>query len=185
MKQNEITALFFLLTLGSVGTGFSQAKSPDCWPSFRGDPQLTGTSPVSIQPPLKLLWTFKAGDAIKSSPVICESLICFGSDDGFIYALSPDGKLKWKYNAGTSVEAAPLYLDHTLYVGSLEGILFALNAETGSLKWKYPTEGQISGSSNWTWSANRKRKEILTGSYDYNLHAVDAITGKPLWKYES
>ncbi|MFH1160231.1 MAG: PQQ-binding-like beta-propeller repeat protein, partial [bacterium] len=110
--------LFFL---GFVISGMNQNQSPDCWPSFRGDPQLTGTATSPVAPPLKLLWTFKAGDAIKSSPVICAGTIFFGCDNGYIYALSLTGQLKWKYNAGTSVEAAPLYLDNTVYAGSLEG----------------------------------------------------------------
>jgi outer membrane protein assembly factor BamB len=31
----------------------------------------------------------------------------------------------------------------------------------------------------------KKSKYILTGSYDYFLHAVDMFSGKPIWKYEA
>ena len=163
----------------------AQNASPDSWPSFRGDPGLTGNSSARITPPLKLLWTFKTGDAIKSSPVIVNGTIYIGSNDGFLYAISSTGKLKWKFNAKTSLEAAPLFLDNTIIIGSLEGVIFAVDAEKGTLKWSYKTEGQISGSSNWTYSQDRRQKRILTGSYDYFLHCVDAPTGKPIWKFET
>lgn len=59
------------------------------------------------------------------------------------------GELIWKFNAESSIEAAPIILDNTIYIGSLEGALFALDAKSGELKWKYLTDGQISGSSGW------------------------------------
>ena len=117
----------------------AQVQNADCWPSFRGNAQLTGNAPVRLEPPFKLLWTFKTGDAIKSSPVICNGIVYIGSNDGYIYAITSNGKLKWKFNAGNSVESPPLIAQNTIYAGSLEGILFAIDAKTGSLKWKYKT----------------------------------------------
>ena len=143
MKPYKILIFFYLLF--SVLTVASQNVSADCWPSFRGDAQLTGNAVARLSPPLRLLWSFKTEDAIKSSPVICNGAIYIGSNDGYLYALSFTGKLLWKFNAGSAIEAAPLYLDKTIYVGSLEGVLFAVDATTGKLKWKYATEGQIQG----------------------------------------
>ena len=164
---------------------FAQVKSQACWPSYRGDPRLSGFSEAVIRPPLKLIWTFKAGDGIKSSAVICKGDIYLGCDDGTVYALKGDGQLKWKYKAAASVEAPPLLLNGMVYVGSLEGIIYALDAGSGELKWKYVTDGQISGSCNWCMSPNGKQVRIIAGSYDFSLHCVDAFTGKTVWKYTS
>ena len=90
------------------GVANAQASSGNCWPGYRGDPQLTGVSRSENTPPLKLLWTFKTGDAVKSSPVICGGLIYTGSNDGWLYALTMAGQLKWKFNAGNSIEAPVL-----------------------------------------------------------------------------
>jgi outer membrane protein assembly factor BamB len=139
-----------ILYLTTSLTAAAQIAGSDSWPSFRGNNQLTGVSAAHISPPLRLLWSFKTGDAIKSSPVVANNTIFVGSNDGFLYAITSEGKLKWKFNAGTSIEAPPLVLDNIVFVGSLEGVLFAVDAVNGKLKWKYKTEGQISGSCNWT-----------------------------------
>jgi len=177
--------LISIFYLTSSLTATAQVAGSENWPSFRGNPQLTGVSPAVISPPLKLLWSFKTDDAIKSSPVISNNTIFVGSDDGFLYAITSTGKLKWKFNAGSAIESPPLVVDNVVFVGSLEGVLFAVDATTGKQKWKYTTEGQISGSCNWTYGPDGKQKRILFGSYDYFFYCLDASNGKLLWKYES
>ena len=149
----------------------------------RGNQALTGVLNESLPDKLRQLWSFKAGDEIKASPVVSGNTVVVGCMDGYVYALDLNGKLLWKVNTGNGVEAPALILDNTVYVGNLTGILYALNLKDGKEKWQYKTEGQISGSANWWKSGNSIR--ILVGSYDYNLHCVDAATGKGLWKYES
>ena len=182
--MNPLILASFLYLTASL-TVAAQISGSDNWPSFRGNAQLTGVSDAKISPPLNLLWSFKTEDAIKSSPVIFNNTIYVGSNDGFLYAINAEGKLKWKFNAGSAIEAPPLVLDNVVFVGSLEGVLFAVDATTGKQKWKYVTEGQISGSCNWTFGPDGKQKRILFGGYDYFLHCVNAATGKLLWKYES
>jgi hypothetical protein len=83
---------------------FSQSST--CWPSFRGNSSLTGTTKTELPDNLKLLWSYKTGDAIKSSPIYCNKNIFVGSMDGGIYSISSDGKLNWKYETKSSFEAA-------------------------------------------------------------------------------
>jgi peptidoglycan-associated lipoprotein len=47
---------------------------------FRGDPALTGVSTAKIQAPLKLLWTFKSGGSVMSSPAIVGDRVFFEVD---------------------------------------------------------------------------------------------------------
>jgi len=149
----------------------------------RGNQALTGMLNENLPDKIHQLWSFKAGDEIKASPVVCGNTVVVGCMDGFVYALDLKGKLLWKVNTGNGIEAPALILDNTVYVGNLTGVLYALNLADGKEIWKYVTEGQISGQANWWRSGNSTR--ILVGSYDYNLHCVDAATGKGLWKYES
>jgi len=149
----------------------------------RGNQALTGVVNEVLPDRIRQLWKFKAGDEIKASPVVSGNTVVVGCMDGFVYALDLSGKLLWKVNTGNGIEAPALILGNTVYVGNLTGELFALNLADGKEKWKYITEGQISGQANWWKSGNSTR--ILVGSYDYNLHCVDAATGKGLWKYES
>jgi len=106
--------------------GITQDK--DCWPGFRGNQELTGYTDVELPTSLKLLWTFKTGDKIQSSPVVCNDIIYIGSNDGKVYAIDGNGEQIWEFKSETSFEASPLLLDGVVYIGSLEGILFALDA---------------------------------------------------------
>ncbi len=149
----------------------------------RGNQALTGVVNESLPDKLRLLWSFKAGDEIKASPVVSGNIVVAGSMDGFVYALDKNGKLLWKVGTGNGIEAPALILDDVVYIGNLTGVVFALNLTDGKEIWQYKTEGQISGSVNWWKSGNSIR--LIVGSYDYNLHCIDAATGKNIWKYES
>jgi outer membrane protein assembly factor BamB len=149
----------------------------------RGNQALTGVVPGSLPDKVKQLWSFKAGDEIKGSPVVAGNTVVVGGMDGVVYALSTEGKLLWKFETGNGIEAAALILNNTVYISNLTGVLYALDLGSGKEKWKYATEGQISGAANW-WKTGSSLR-ILVGSYDYYLHCVDAATGKSIWKYES
>jgi len=174
--------IIFLLTFWMPILVFSQKN---CWPSYRGNPELTGQQMWSYQIHWNYYGLFKTGDIIKSSPVVCGDNIFIGSNNGSLYSLSKSGDLNWEFKTETSIEAPPLYLDSIIFVGSLEGIMFALDANTGGIIWQYSTEGQITGSVNWAYSSDKKSKQIIFGSYDYFLHSLDAKTGKLNWKYET
>jgi outer membrane protein assembly factor BamB len=67
----------------------------------------------------------------------------------------------------------------TVYFGSSDGNLYALDATSGSLKWKFHTEGIIH-SSPALYEGN-----IYFGSWDTYMYAVDAQTGKEIWKFKT
>src|SRR5512139_3161841 len=58
------------------------------------------------------------------------------------------GKLKWTFVTGGPVTSSPA-IDESgiVYVGSTDNNLYAINAEDGTLKWKFQTEGAIDRSS--------------------------------------
>jgi len=126
-----------------ISCSFSGKAQQDSWPSYRGNPALTGTTHVAIPDNPALLWSFQTDDIIKSSPIIADGHIFIGTNGGSLYCLSPEGKEVWQFSTETSIEAPPLFLDQRVFVGSLEGIMFALDANTGKEKWRYITEGQI------------------------------------------
>ena len=74
-------------------TGKLHAQTADSWPSFRGNPALEGVAPVRLGDDWKLLWSFKTGDGIKSSPILHQGVVFCGSDDGNLYAIDSKGSL--------------------------------------------------------------------------------------------
>jgi outer membrane protein assembly factor BamB len=178
MRKTVLSFLVLIFIICSL-----QAQDKNNWGLFRGDAKLSGVTTATLPQTLELLWSFKTGDNIKSSPVVYDNKIVIGSTDGWIYTLTMKGTLLWKYNTTNSIEAPPMIANGVVYCGNLDGTLFALDLNTGKVKWKYKAENQIMGSPNLWQSAGKNY--IVVGSYDYNLHCVDALTGKLKWKYET
>lgn len=153
------------------------------WPVFRGGPRFDGVAPGMLDDRLRIAWTFKTGDSIKSSPVIVDGVVYIGSDDGHVYAIGMTrGEKRWAFNAGGAIEAPPLVVGGRVYVGAEDGYLYCLDASSGKVHWKYRTEGRIVGSANLVAAAKGQPASILVGSYDNSLHCVDAGSGAPRWK---
>ena len=90
-----------------------------------------------VPKPGTLLWKYKTGGQVRSSPAIDSyGTIYFGSDDGFLYAVDSSGKLKWKYNAGSPISSSPtIGSSGAIYFGSHDGYLYALD-KTGVRLWR-------------------------------------------------
>jgi outer membrane protein assembly factor BamB len=85
----------------------------------------------------KISWTFKTGAAVRSTAITVNDIVCFGSSDGYLYALNKTtGKLKWKFNCGSAVTSSPAYSKGLIYILSEQQKLFALQAGDGKLIWQ-------------------------------------------------
>jgi len=60
----------------------------DEWPMFRHDPQHTGYTDCEMPDELELLWKYKTGDKVMSSPAVADGKVYIGSHDGYLYSLS-------------------------------------------------------------------------------------------------
>jgi outer membrane protein assembly factor BamB len=171
-----------------MSCGFANAENQSDWPMFRGNPSLTGTAEGTLTNDLALLWTLKTGGAIHGSVVIQNGIGVVGSLDGKVYAFdSTSGELKWTFSTGEKeeIESTPLLLNKRVYVGGSNGILYCLGLRKGNEIWRYTCEDRILGGITYAPTKDGKGATIIMGSYDYNLHAVDAETGKGRWKYET
>jgi len=84
----------------------------------------------------------------------------------------------WSYpTLGAIGTSSPAVANGLVYVGSTDHKLYALYASTGTLKWSYPTGGQINSSPA---VANGL---VYVGSADKKLYALYASTGAFKWSY--
>lgn len=156
----------------------------DEWPLFRGDRAMTGVSHTALPDQPALRWTFKTGDAIKSSPVIAGGAVFVGSSDGHLYAVNLDtGKPRFKFKTEGPIESPPLVIDGIVYFGSWDNHFYALDAQTGVLKWKHLTGERVIGGANWVRVGGAL--QIIVGSYDSSLYCFDAKTGRVAWRYDT
>lgn len=153
------------------------------WPQFHGDQAQCGFVSGDLPDQLSLVWRFKAGDEIKSSPAIAGGRVYIGSWDKHAYALDlKTGKQIWSTILDDMIEASPTIVDNVVYIGTLAGTLYALDAGSGSSLWTFSTGGKLVGGANW-FRDSEDRLRILIGSYDSILYCIDARTGKSVWTY--
>lgn len=176
-RRKLACAAAFALALGAALT----AADAQDWPQFRGNPQLTGVTEAALSVPLKLLWTYQAGDAIESSAAIAGGAVYVGVFSGELISLDlATGKLRWRYKIDSEIgESSPAVGAGMVYIGDLSGNLHAVGASDGKPRWVYKTRGEIKASPVVVDG------KVLVGSYDGSLYALDAQTGRVAWSYES
>ena len=152
----------------------------------------------------KLLWSFKTGARITSSPAVADGLVYFESYDGYLYALDAvAGTLAWKFHtagerrftakslhgfipSGESMPdpfdvylSSPAVWKSSVYFGSGDGNVYALSATTGKLRWKFHTGNVIHGSPAIAAGT------LYIGSWDSYLYALDATNGAVRWRFKT
>ena len=108
------------------------------WPMFRRNPSRTGHTMVNGPSQGFLVWSYRTGDLIISSPAVDDAgRICIGSSDHRIYNLSASGTLAWSYRTGDSISSSPaLDADGRALIASRDGTLYAVSS-SGDLVWSY------------------------------------------------
>ena len=130
--------------------------------------------------PGTLKWRYQTGDFVRSSPAIgSDGTVYVGSDDNYLYALTPSGQLKWRYQTGGVVHYSPaIGPDGTVYVGSFDDYLYALTP-SGQLKWRYQTGSYVSSS-----PAIGPDGTMYVGFSDNYLYAISP-DGTLKWRYQA
>lgn len=99
-------------------------------------------------------------------------------------------KLRWAFGFPDSFSAwaQPVFASARLFVGSQAGTFYSLAADSGCTYWQYKAEAGIRGAASIVTfdPADRKRlgasHGVLFGDLAGNAYALDAGTGKLLWK---
>ena len=127
-----------------------------------------------------LRWSpYRTGGEVWSTPVLRRGVVYFGSQDGYVYAVSlADGSLVWRYQTGGAVVAEPLIHGNLLIVGSFDRQLYALGLAAGDLRWQFEAE-------NWWWATPvSSGRVIMAPSMDGNVYALNE-SGSLLWKHDT
>ncbi|MHC4993772.1 MAG: outer membrane protein assembly factor BamB family protein [Planctomycetota bacterium] len=114
----------------------------------------------------RALWSFVTNGPVRCAPAIWGGVACFGSDDGFLYAVElKTGALRWKLRAAPSgrrllgnerlisvwpVRGGPVVADGRVYfaagVWPFEGVfIYAMDVATGRVIWRNDRLGYLFG----------------------------------------
>jgi outer membrane protein assembly factor BamB len=172
---------------------------------FRGGPAHTGVYPTTSAPTLSsVVWKFKTRGKVFSSPAVADGSVYIGSTDGRLYAIdSATGSERWHFQTKGPVNSSPAVTQGRVYFASVDGNFYAVDAATGKESWKFATQGEqrftapgIHGITPRTETMPDPFDTFLSspaivngsiyfGSGDHNIYALDALSGKLRWKFQT
>jgi outer membrane protein assembly factor BamB len=128
----------------------------------------------------ELLWKFRVGDSMTSSPYCSGGRVYFGAEDGYLYCVDAgNGHGLWKHRTGGPIIGEVLVADGRVYVGSCDDALWCFDALTGKRLWRFGTGHYVGG--GVTCADGR----VYFGSYDHHAYCLDAVTGEEVWRFET
>jgi eukaryotic-like serine/threonine-protein kinase len=116
-----------------------------------------------------VVWRFKTGKPVISSPCVEDSTVFIGSADGNVYAIEmKTGRQLWKYVTEGQVNSSPAVSNGNLYIGSVDGSIYSFDARTGGLRWRVRTNGPVIS------SPIVDNDVVYVGSNDHLIYALPA-----------
>ncbi|MCL6591015.1 MAG: PQQ-binding-like beta-propeller repeat protein [Firmicutes bacterium] len=200
----KVIPLFLLLVIILAASLTLRAETiiPDpSWPMFRHDAVHTGFASCGAPFTNGVLWQTDIGLPIYSSPAVVDRKVFFGVRDQALALDSRTGKAIWKAPMVGEIYSSPAVdplalktgLVYIASYGSKSSTLSAFEMNTGTPVWRI----WASTKSSPTVAANPPimiqdpnsplpipRATVYIGS-GTTLLALDADTGKTLWKYEA
>ncbi len=150
----------------------------------------------------KELWRVRADKSVLASPAIYKGVVYIGASDGIFRAIDlKSGRLRWQFTGVDSFVESKAWVDDSgVYFGSWGSKFYALNTKSGKLLWSWTnSKGRgLSPAAVWPVKAGG---DLNSGRYTNNrplsgnkggviyfvtpermTHALDARTGKELWR---
>ena len=180
----------------------TRATGQDEWPSYRHDPERSGSITSEVPPDLKLLWEKKASGNI-TAPTVAEGRVFVASKDTHqVRAFDAGtGEPRWSYTAGGPIDTPPTIYAGLALFGCRNGWVYSLRAKDGKLVWRFraapreqrivafeqlesswPVHGSVLVHKGTAFFAAGRFSELDGGIYVY---AVDPATGKILWQQKT
>jgi outer membrane protein assembly factor BamB len=124
-----------------------------------------------------LLWSWNAGSAIESSPLIVDGVDYFGAANGEMYALDlRNHRLRWSRSLGAKITSSAAMAGGRLFIGDYAGRLWALSPATGATRWVGTVNGKIYG----TPAISHGR--VFVPSSTGNSVTAFTTSGRYLWR---
>ncbi len=129
-------------------------------------------------------WAFTTGGAITSTPAVFGGRVYVSSWDGNVYALdAKSGRLVRTFRTKGPIVASPALASYGgidwLIIGSTDHTVYAFNANTGIVKWKYLTAGDVYS----TVAISASERAVFIGTHNWNIEAHYLDTGVERWLY--
>jgi outer membrane protein assembly factor BamB/predicted Ser/Thr protein kinase len=120
-------------------------------------------------------WSFQAGSAIVTQPVVAGGRVLLGTERGILYALRVEsGHEDWRYQARGRISGAPVADEGAIYVADRSGRLAARRPATGDYIWNYDINTAV------TATPLLVDGKLLFGTSGGGVYTLDARSGREL-----
>src|SRR3989344_5625169 len=147
--------------------------------------------------PFKTEWCFKSEKpnyyyvVPKSAPIIDETKLYFGADNGNFWAIhQTDGSVAWKYRVGfhakgKNIFSSPALYNNQLFFGAYDGNFYCLDKNTGKPQWIFMEADWIGSSPCIADNLGLVFVGLEFGLWKKQggIVALDIHTGKKKWQY--
>ncbi|GGT01394.1 PQQ-binding-like beta-propeller repeat protein [Nonomuraea spiralis] len=208
-----LTALCLALLVGPVPAQAASGGGGD-WPMWQQSPLgwRHNAAERAINPRtvggLALKWAFaypKEAGTPRSQPAVVGDTVYFGSPEGKLYARdAATGAARWEFDlttvgtGRTQVQDGPAVARGKVYFGDVRGWFYAVDQRTGRLAWARRLDDTITAivtSSPLVFGdrvyvgvssgENILGKEHACCTFRGHLDALDADTGRPVWRFNT
>jgi len=141
-------------------------------------------------------WRVNIGGAIYAPVAVRAGTVYVGNTDGVLFALNEtDGTLVWTFSAGHAFYGGALAVDDAVFVASDDGFLYKINRTDGKEIWHYELTDARTGRvppNPFVYDYDDQaptpllvESVVYIGAADGSFHAVNAVTGKRVWRVQS
>lgn len=171
---------------------------------FRGGPAHLGVYSSTAPTLQSVVWKFRTGGRVISTPLVVGDAVYVGSTDGALYALTrADGTQRWKFETEGAVNSSPAVFEGIVIFSSVDGSIYGVDAATGTKRWSFATRGERRFTAPGIHGAIPSTERMpdpfdlflssptivdgvaYIGSGDQHVYALDARTGGLRWSFAS
>ena len=148
-SERRLNTVLFILVAAMVMIPLL-VSADAIWKKFRGNESQNGrTSEIACETGDQY-WSFFTGNFNFCSPAIAANgEVCFGSRNGYFFAVSPDGDLDWQFDAVARIDSSPAIDSFgNIYFGAGNGLVYCITGPTivateGTLNWTYDAQDRV------------------------------------------
>lgn len=130
----------------------------------------------------QLLWSVDVKDVISSGVGADDDVAIVGTRSGTVLSMNVQtGDILWQQSLPSVSLASSVVIDDKVLLSTNDGVLYGLNKHTGKVIWQFGTQVPSVSVRGMAVPLYLNRREVVFGTADGRIHAINPQTGTPLW----
>jgi outer membrane protein assembly factor BamB len=190
-KRGSATEEFVVTEAPEAEPPPPKKENPRPWPTYGFDDARQHISPYDHRPPYERKWKIDAHDTLEFPPAVGYGRVYLAQQKGLFFALdAKTGKVDWKKTLRRCAASSPTIGKGVVYQAYMHpveclqdqpganGFVVGWDADTGRELWRFRSAPIES-------SPLLQGKRLFVGSWDHNVYALNAQTGRKIWSFQT